>query len=453
MKHLSAYWVWLLFPLVISGQNTGLTVTSGGQAFVSEVRQLHLQKGEQILRIGDFPKALDIPSLLLKFADGSRVIEQDFSRVDHDIKKIIGQWLQKNITVITPRESTLHGKLLAFENGYLYLQSEAGRMHVLPFSHLMRFELNDFDLQKQFADSESVLQCRINGNTDGRTEAYIYYWTGGIEWRAEYTAEVNSEENTIRMAARVVLNNSSGKSFENVNLKLLAGDIRMISNRKSLGRAANTLGFMADLTEAAPSEFREQALSEFHLYTLQRTTDLSDSGTKSIAWINPADFKARKIYTYNYQKDAAKITVAFKLRNGKKSGAGKPLPAGVVRIYKSQDGQLEPIGMAAVGHVPVDGKFQLEYGKAFDLRAERKILNRSRSGKNSEQMSIEIKLMNFKNKDVEIIVNEPLIAYRNAVISNSNFDITEKDANHVEFTVPVKAGKTSTLRFDILYTW
>ena len=68
-------------------------------------------------------------------------------------------------------------------------------------------------------------------------------------------------------------------------------------------------------------------------------------------------------------------------------------------------------------------------------------------------MKISIDFRNRKNEDIEILVTEPIIRRYDYRILSSNIKVHKKEAKQVEFIVPVKANQTSTLDYEILYTW
>ena len=132
---------------------------------------------------------------------------------------------------------------------------------------------------------------------------------------------------------------------------------------------------------------------------------------------------------------------------------GNPLPSGTVKIYGIDNDQLVILGENRISHTPVEEEVKLEIGKAFDIKAERKVLDRKKEGKNSEKMKIEVEFRNWKSEDVEILVTEPFTRRTDIRILSSNYDIHHKEAKHVEFIVPVKAKQTNRLEYEVLYTW
>ncbi len=71
--------------------------------------------------------------------------------------------------------------------------------------------------------------------------------------------------------------------------------------------------------------------------------------------------------------------------------------------------------------------------------------------KHTATESFQVKLRNHRKEPVEIRVTEPATRWHSwEVISKSDF-FTKKDADKLEFNVPVKAGEERTLTYTIRY--
>jgi quercetin dioxygenase-like cupin family protein len=126
--------------------------------------------------------------------------------------------------------------------------------------------------------------------------------------------------------------------------------------------------------------------------------------------------------------------------NSEKDGPGVPLPAGRVRCFQPDDsGALQFVGEAAVKHTPVDEKFTLEVGYAFDLAAERKTLAERRPSEREREFDVEVRLRNHKPGTATVTVEEPLGG--ETTILRQSHPSTRKDSNTVRFAIEVPAGK------------
>jgi hypothetical protein len=79
------------------------------------------------------------------------------------------------------------------------------------------------------------------------------------------------------------------------------------------------------------------------MYTLSRPVNLNESSKKQIEFIPKAyNVSVTKTYNYDvptggYQNDNIKFESTYKFLNSKSNKLGIPLPAGTVRVFKTDD--------------------------------------------------------------------------------------------------------------------
>jgi hypothetical protein len=131
-----------------------------------------------------------------------------------------------------------------------------------------------------------------------------------------------------------------------------------------------------------------------------------------------------------------------------------PLPKGRVRFYKQDEKQLEFTGENLINHTPTDETVRIYTGNAFDLVGERRRMNyKIDTSKNWLDESFEIKVRNHKKEPVEIVVVEHLFRWFTWDIAEKSDSFTKKDAQTIEFRVPLKAGEEKALHYTAHYSW
>ena len=98
------------------------------------------------------------------------------------------------------------------------------------------------------------------------------------------------------MVGWITMRNQSGKTFENANIKLMAGDV----NKLQPGTPASRM-YAAEakaMNDAAAPVVREKSFDEFHLYTLARPTTLRDQETKQVEFVRSTGIHALRLYVY-----------------------------------------------------------------------------------------------------------------------------------------------------------
>jgi len=152
------------------------------------------------------------------------------------------------------------------------------------------------------------------------------------------------------------------------------------------------------------------------------------------------------------QKNEKKINVKLEFENSEKNGLGLPIPAGKVRVYKSDEDQSQIfVGEDQIDHTPKDEKIRLYVGDAFDVVGERKQTSNKQLGDRAREETWEIKLRNHKKEDIEVLVTEHL--WGDWEIRESSHAYNKKDARTIEFVIPVKKDAETVVKYTVLYRW
>src|SRR2546428_2240064 len=287
------------------------------------------------------------------------------------------------------------------------------------------------------------------------------YLAGNLFWSADYVLTVARDDKNADLDGWVTVVNNSGTAFHNARLQLVAGEL----NR--LPQAPGVRGDVARemvMSKAAPTQFQQEAFSEYHLYTLGRKTSVEDKETKQISLLQGSGVPVEKIfvvngqsfYYHNQQTPGAPlkdpVLVYYKFKNEEKAGLGIPLPAGNVRVYqKDSKGGILFAGEDRIDHTPKDELVTIHIGNAFDVVSERKQTDYKRIDTHTWEMEFEITLRNHKDTPVTVEVNEPIGGDWEMV--NSSYKYTKTAAWAAQFQVPVIANGTSVLKYRIRAKW
>jgi hypothetical protein len=447
------YFLFTLFLIFcgfnLSAQTIKISVTQNNLGLVNEQRTLDLKEGTYLHNIADLPDQLDPTSVFFNSEKGNfKILEQNFEYDVLNADKLLAKYVGKAISLTHKDWGVLHGILLNFDGSNLIIKLNERDMRIIPRGKELQIILEDAQALTKQLLTEPTLVCIIQSEENAKTITNITYLTKGLSWKAEYNAVLNEDETGVELASSVTVNNTSGKNYNNTMLKLIAGDINRVRDRL----VRPTLSRM-QVQAAAEASFAEEDLFEYHMYTLSRPTSLNNNQSKMIQLIPTAEAKIQKLFSYNYQKDREKVTVQIIANNDKKNGLGIPLPQGRVRIYKKHGADLELIGEAQIKHIAKNEQIKLEVGKAFDIAANRTILERKKLAQTSEHLKIEVTLRNHKDENVQILVTEPILSNRTYELLNSNFPVRNKDAKQIEFLIPVESQGVVNLQYEIRYSW
>jgi hypothetical protein len=434
-----------------SGQERELSVTvyNNDLAAVRDVRTVSITAGVDTFRFVDVPEEIDPTSVLLEPADGKPlvVLEQNYAYDLVSADALLKRYLDREIQVLNEEGDLLEGRLLSYSDGQLLLRPRDGGVRVLS-----RKKISEIRCPRLPEDlyTRPTLVWVLSSDAGGERRVRLSYLTSGMSWKARYVAVVNEASTQLRLAAWVNIRNESGATYPNASLQLVAGEVHRVSPGR---RPRHEKGIPTrELALAAVPQFEEEAFFEYHLYTLDQPTTLADREKKQIALFAPTEVAVSKEYEYAAWK-GDKVRVVLVFTNDEEAGLGRPLPAGIVRVYQEDSrGRLQFIGEDRVDHTPRGEEVRLFLGQAFDLVAERKVLDVRKIGRNVREEDVEISLRNRKEEgEVEIVVSERLYGYWE--ITRSSHPYEKKEATLVEFRPTIPAGEEVKLTYTVRYTY
>ena len=424
-----------------AGPGPALTIYSSDLGLVREPRSLDLSGTRDTVRLADIPYRIDFSSVRLTPAGEARVTRLAYRYDVESGDRMIESARGSRVRVLGRGDRVTEGTLLSADGSWLVVRGDDGGV-----STLSRSAVEEVRLARPPAtlSTRPTLEAVVEGGRRGSLPAELTYLTGGLSWSAEHVV-VRRGEGAADWSATVQIENQCGRDFVNADLKLVAGEPRRVSAPRPMPMAKEMPVDNLRSAVAFATDLSEQAFSEYHLYTLGRPALLRDRETQSLTMIDPHRVQMTSRYLYR-GGDARGVATQLELVNSAAAGLGVPLPAGRVRLYEPDPaGELQFIGEARVGHVPVDERVTLDVGTAFDLAAERREVEGRRISDHERQYTVEIKLRDRKKTPVTIRVEESLGG--DSEILAKTHEFTRKDANTIQFEVPVPAGKEVVLSY------
>jgi hypothetical protein len=131
---------------------------------------------------------------------------------------------------------------------------------------------------------------------------------------------------------------------------------------------------------------------------------------------------------------------------------GKPLPAGVIRVYaKDSRGAAQFVGEDRIEHTAKNEPVRLKLGEAFDITAERKQMAFKRVADNVTESAWRIEVRNAKDEAVTVKVQELLPG--DWEILQESQSHTKESARMASWQVAVPAGGSTRLEFTVRVKW
>src|SRR5687768_15374541 len=138
------------------------------------------------------------------------------------------------LTVYNSADLTLvkETRVLTFRKGLNRLEFSWANTLIDPTSvefraltHASEVDVLDVSFPPRVANT---LEWRINSEVAGEVVVEIRYFTSGISWAADYVAEAAKDESAMSLAGNVRVNNNSGEDYEDAQIRLVVGTVRLV---------------------------------------------------------------------------------------------------------------------------------------------------------------------------------------------------------------------------------
>jgi hypothetical protein len=444
-----------------AGDRRGVSITVYNSDFglVREVRQLsNVPSGQVALEFRDVASTIQPETVAIKplKGNGLRVLEQNYRYDLLTPETLLEKYVGRDVRAYryheaTGKEEAVDAKLLSVANGpILQVGSE------ITFNYPGRLAFKE--LPPNLIAKPTLVWLLESNAADPSLE--VSYLARSLSWSADYVLVLEESEKQANLVGWVTLVNNSGASYRGASLQLVAGDVNRVEPQMAYGVAKSRMA--APAPTAAP-QFREEGLLEYHLYTLQRPTDVLDKEQKQVTLLEAAGVGVDKklIFAgqeYWYQSQYGelaknqKVSVYLDIQNTQQNHLGQPLPKGTLRVYKAdKNGAKQFVGEDAIDHTPRDEKLRVKVGEAFDVVADRKQMSWNSLGNCSSESAWQIDLRNHKDEDVKVEVREPTSG--DWTIVNSSLPAQRDDAHTFHFDVPVPKRGATKVTYRVRVRW
>ncbi|HQJ96412.1 MAG TPA: DUF4139 domain-containing protein [Candidatus Cloacimonas sp.] len=410
-----------------------LTIYNNDLSLVRNRFELELVEGRQDINYSDITSRID-PASVIVTGNGIRIAEQNY---EYDLAgkwQIMAKYLDREVLVITKDQSRLTGILKFYsDNSIGIIEKGTDRLLVISESETQWIQLAE--LPENFY-TKPTLHWNIIASKKGKHPVQMSYLTGGFSWDVTYNTVW--DEKTLQFNSWVTINNTSGKAFNDVNLKLIAGDINQVYSgyyKERKGLISYTAGMAQE--ELAPS-FDEKVFHDFHMYTLDQKVSFANNQTKQLELYPSKNIKAYS--EYEYPTYATKIKSMIKFKNTAENGAGMPLPKGIIKVYKQDsDGNLEFIGEDSINHTSKNEEVSINTGTPFDLIASTRLKEQTQISKYITESLIQVTLRNNSDTNKTIKVTHQLSP--NTRIVEADYKYTKDNNDKVTFSIDVAPDK------------
>jgi len=429
-----------------------LTVYNQDLGLVREVRQVPVPQGDFLLEFQGVPAQVQPKTLVLEVRGntGLTVREQNYEFDLMSREKILEKYVGREVAWVQETGGRIVGRLLAVANGPVY---EVNGEVVFEVPGRIVLPTLPGDLR-----AWPTLVWGAQTTRAGTAEIDASYLTGGLSWAADYILQMDPDGKKGDLQAWVSLDNRSGATYADATLMLVAGDIHRAPSPEApreMMMKAQSLDFAGGVTE--------EALYDYHLYTVNWPTTFKDNQTKQVSLFEAKDVKVDRQYTtraesYMFRRDDAydaapqDVVVTYAFENRQENHLGMPMPGGTFRVYgQAESGSRQLLGEDRIEHTPRDERIELTVGNAFDVVAERMQKDYKRISDRVHRATHAITLRNHKDEAVTVHVQE-MVGGDWEVLEHSH-PYSKLGAQALEFVVAVPRDGEVVVTYTVQITY
>ena len=308
--------------------SVAVTIYNQDLALVRDARKISLKPGRQTLAFREVSAKIR-PQTALLAAPGLRVLEQNF---EYDLltpQSLLEKYVGQKVTLVkshptTGEETEQEATVLSNGSGTVlrvgdHIESGIPGRLIFP------------SVPENLRD-RPTLTMLVESKTTEAQPVVLSYLTGGLSWQADYVAELNADDTALDLNGWVTLKNESGATYENAQLKLVAGDVNRVTERMQPTRMMARGAVLAE--SAMDTGMAEESMFEYHLYTLGRPTTIKEKQSKQVALMQADSVQVKKEFVLNGQNY---------YYSNKAGDLGKKMKVGVfVELKKQQRSRNRP---------------------------------------------------------------------------------------------------------------
>jgi len=330
----------------------------------------------------------------------------------------------------------------------------------------------------------NTLEWRIQSEFAGEVTVEIRYFTSGITWSADYVAEAATNEKSMALSGNVRVTNKSGEDYENAQVRLVVGIIRLvedIANLAQQGRpggqppqpvptsapapvlakaiARRQLSAMDAESGEKPREIIKEGLSEYFLYTVGGRDTIPTGWSKRLPSFSTPGVPVTSYYKFERERWGDAVVRFYKFTNSVASKLGKePLPDGDVKAFRlaTADNLYQFIGRSAVKYIPINEAVEMELGPDREVMIKPTLMNWSKTDVSFDttgnvkgwttKETWEVELQNSKDIGVVVDVRRNL---RGDWSLTTQAAYEKVEATKVKFMLPLKPREKQKFSYEV----
>lgn len=445
-----------------------ISVYANGLSVVTEHRAIDAPGGAVSIALPALPTGLDVDTLTVRVGDaaaGTVSVRRDVLSQDSLLRRSLGREIVWLVPVgDTGAEREIRGTLVGYQGGLVLRIDD--RFEVMPPGRLALDALPPGmigGLEVAAAAAPSA----------GETEVVARYTLPNLAWSATYEAALPPDADALVLTGYYRLINETDTAFPAARLRLVAGEVNRVAPASEMMVRAAPVAMASMAMDAAPSAPKQASLGDVHVYDLEDPIDLPAHRSVKRVLVGPVSIPVEKRYRLSGTGlvqnggrggpiEGLRPTVSLTFENTVDGPLATPLPAGTVRVLGALagDGEAAPaviLGEDRINHLPIGGTAEIALGRAFDVTAERRVLDYEITGAASNRHQRpyravhEITIENGRSETVTVDLVE-MFHGQQFDIRDASIDPAERDGVSTSWKIEIPANGERVLTYTARVT-
>ena len=426
-----------------------ITIYQSGRAHVSKVyRNLgpieKSSSNEFIYIISDLPDKINTNSILIDTDIGPigwhRIYRNSFS-----MDMVIENNISQKVTMYIRGKEDYFSALVTILNynkntgDILYLSKE-GKEYIVN-----KKDINAITgMSQDYSLIHTGPTLELNSGRSRLNKISLSYIVPSISWQPEYNLLINSPTRcSLESAVRFI--NNSGKDFEDANITLMHGDIKLPRNEQlpSEKRLATRKSFSID----------ETGTDDHGAYVVRNNFNFLDDQLYRQHYYTLYDIDYSKIYSFTHTLskrskqhtiENLKSSIMYRLSGNKLGDYSYPM--GLIKVYEVSDNSLTLVGSDNFEIVDKNSNIDIYTGTTSDVVADFMIVDCKDLRSNSD---VCLKATFANNSDKKRGIEWTEYIYGDYTIINQSIEGNQLDANRIRFSFSLDANESISHTLEI----
>jgi hypothetical protein len=289
----------------------------------------------------------------------------------------------------------------------------------------------------------------------GTYDLQVAYFSSGIEWKPYYRLLLNEGTGAVSLEGLVDLRNRSGQAFDNAEVCLVVGELRLVAN---LAEAAWKALPAYKEEKKGPPPAASAGLSERYVYDLGTLPHLAQEDTYTVPFMPRVELQTGVLYRFHPAKYDQEVHRLLVFRNSPDLGLGDvPLAGAEAQVREVATNGPVPRGTVAVPYTPVGEECEIDLGPSTDVKAERRVVELRRANIEFDRFgkvegyddheTVEVEISNWSMRPVTVEYTDTVPGVWD-VASDEPF--AEEGMNEVIFVLEMEPQTTQKLHYRLV---